>query len=41
MSALQLVINVLGFQVAWLCAVGGAAADRAWLGPAAAVPARV
>jgi hypothetical protein len=37
MSALRLVINALGFQAAWLCAVGGAAADRVWLGPAAAL----
>ncbi len=36
MSTLRLVVNVLGFQAAWLCAVGGAAADRPWPGPAAA-----
>ena len=37
MSALRLGVNILLFQAAWLCAVGGAAAGRDWLGPAAAL----
>jgi hypothetical protein len=37
MSALRLGVNVLLFQAAWLCAVGGAAAGQDWLGSAAAL----
>ncbi|HVY64099.1 MAG TPA: DUF2878 domain-containing protein [Gammaproteobacteria bacterium] len=36
MTTTRLVVNVAAFQAAWFGAIGGAAAGRAWLGPAAA-----